>query len=142
MSFADEIASARQSGDFGSLSRRVPLMAAMGIEVEVRGGELRGCMRFDDALIGNFAIRALHGGTLGALLESVAAFELMWRHGAEQLPRVVGITVEYLRSGRALDTHARAEVVRAGRRVANVHALAWQDDPGSPIAAAHVRFLR
>ncbi len=141
MTLTEDIARAREAGDFAEVAAKVPLMAAMGIGVSVKDGTLLATMAFSEPLIGNFAIRALHGGTLGALLESAAAFELMWTHSVERIPRVVGITVEYLRSGKAVETFARAEVVRAGRRVANVHAWAWQDDIARPIAAAHARFL-
>ena len=36
--------------------------------------------------------------------------------------------VDYLRSGRPVDTHARAIVTRQGRRVTNVRVEAWQED--------------
>jgi acyl-coenzyme A thioesterase PaaI-like protein len=57
------------------------------------------------------------------------------------LPKTITITVDYLRSGHAVDTYARGVVTRQGRRVANVHVEAWQDDRARPIATAHAHFL-
>ena len=39
------------------------------------------------------------------------------------------------------DTHARAVIRKAGRRVAHVTCEAWQDDPHNPIATLTAHFL-
>jgi hypothetical protein len=36
---------------------------------------------------------------------------------------------------------ARAEIVKHGRRIANVRVIAWQADPGKPVAAGVGNFL-
>jgi acyl-coenzyme A thioesterase PaaI-like protein len=74
-------------------------------------------------------------------LESVALLQLIWSLDAPTLPRTVNTSIDYLRSGRAKDTFARGRITKQGRRVANVRAEAWQDDPERPIAAAHGHFL-
>jgi acyl-coenzyme A thioesterase PaaI-like protein len=51
------------------------------------------------------------------------------------------VTVEYLRSGRPMDTYARAQVKRIGSRVANVYVEAWQETRAAPITSLHGRFL-
>ena len=60
---------------------------------------------------------------------------------ANDARKTISITIDYLRSARTVDTFARAEVVRQGRRVASVRSLAWQDDPSKPVAAANVLLL-
>jgi acyl-coenzyme A thioesterase PaaI-like protein len=107
----------------------------------VVNGELISTMRYADHLIGNPTIPALHGGTLGALLESAAIFELLWASETVVLPKTITFTVDYLRSGAPVDTHARGIVIRHGRRVANVRVEAWQEDRARPIATAHAHFL-
>jgi acyl-coenzyme A thioesterase PaaI-like protein len=57
------------------------------------------------------------------------------------LPKTINITIDYLRSGRTVDTFARGVITRHGRRVANVRVEAWQDDPERPIAIAYAHFL-
>ena len=92
-------------------------------------------------MIGNTALPALHGGTLAALLELAGIFQIAYEIETEAMPKTVTVTIDYMRSGAARDTHARAWAPRIGRRVANVRAEAWQDDPAKPIAAAHINFL-
>ena len=41
----------------------------------------------------------------------------------------------------AADTRGRAEIVKLGRRIANVRVQAWQDDPKRPVAAGIGNFL-
>ncbi len=98
-------------------------------------------MTYGPHLVGNPAIPALHGGTLGALLESAGVFELLWSSETAVLPKTITITIDYLRSAKPIDTHARGVVTRHGRRVANVRVEAWQDDPAVLVASAHAHFL-
>ena len=132
---------ARRARDFSRITEAIPYARFLGIEVDVKGDEITTCMRYRDALIGNPALPALHGGTLGALLEHAAIFELLWSEDVKPLPKTINITVEYLRSARPRDTFARAEITKRGRRVANVHATAWQDRRERPMAQAHAHFL-
>jgi acyl-coenzyme A thioesterase PaaI-like protein len=84
---------------------------------------------------------ALHGGVIGAFLEITAVVQLVWQIRSEYLPKTVDIGIDYLRSGRPLETYGRAVVTKHGRRVANVRVEAWQEDRQRPIAAAHGHFL-
>jgi acyl-coenzyme A thioesterase PaaI-like protein len=99
VTLVEAIGEARQSGDLAPVVARIPYMGWMGIEMRVEEARVVGCMRRSDHLIGNYVHRALHGGTLGALLESTAVFALLYGTESESLPRIVNITVEYLRSG-------------------------------------------
>ena len=127
--------------DAADLFAAIPYAGFLGLRSEVRDGELRGVMPFAEHLIGNPTIPALHGGTLGAFMELTAIAELARRRGGGPLPRTIGVTVEYLRTGRSRDTCARAEVKRLGRRIANVAVEAWQNDRAKPIALLYGRFL-
>ena len=132
---------ARASGDYAPLTAAIPYARFLGLGLRQVDGELLCHMPFQEMLIGNSALPALHGGTLGALLESAAIFGLMVQADTDHVPKIISLTVDYLRSGRAQDTFARAIITRAGRRVANVRVEAWQEDRTRPIAAAHVLFL-
>lgn len=88
----------------------------------------------------------LHGGVIGAALEIAAIAEVMWqarREGAAlaHLPKPVTLTVDYLRAAGLADLHARATVLRRGRRIASVRALAWQDSEDRPVAEGLLHFL-
>jgi uncharacterized protein (TIGR00369 family) len=137
----DALASVRETGDFTAIQEAIPYARFMGITAELVDGDVVGRMRYSDHLVGNPTIPALHGGTLGALMESTAIFKLLWDGETTAVPKTINITVEYLRSARAEDVFARAEFTRHGRRVANVRVFAYQDDPERPAAVATAHFL-
>jgi len=141
VSLVDELAAAREAGDYQRFIDTVPYARFLGLSAGMVGDELVTTMRYADHLIGNPALPALHGGTLGALLESAAIFELLWRAETIVLPKTITLTIDYLRSGGAVDTHARGIVTRQGKRVTNVRMEAWQTDRATPVATAHAVFL-
>ena len=98
-------------------------------------------LRFSEDIIGNVRLPAIHGGVIGAFLETTALATLIWASDSEYLPKTIDISIEYLRSGKPRDTFAQATITKHGRRVANVRVTAWQEDPSRPIAAAHGHFL-
>ena len=132
---------ARTTGDWNQLVASVPYARFLGITLDTHEGRLVGRMKFSEHLIGNPTIPALHGGTLGALLESAAQFELLYRAETIVLPKTITLTIDYRRSGKPVDTFVAATIVRQGKRVATVQASAWQEDPARPIAAATLQML-
>jgi uncharacterized protein (TIGR00369 family) len=98
-------------------------------------------MPFKPPLIGNPVLPALHGGAVGAFMELTAFAQLSVAARLTRLPKTIDITIDYLRSGRPVETFARARMVRVGRRIANVHVEAWQNERAAPIAALHGNFL-
>jgi acyl-coenzyme A thioesterase PaaI-like protein len=109
--------------------------------MELAGDEMTAILPYSDTLIGDPGLPALHGGVLGAFLELTALAQLFVMTETEHQPRPIGVTVEYLRSGRPMDTYARAQIKRIGSRVANVSAEAWQETRAAPITCLHGRFL-
>ncbi|KWV58624.1 phenylacetic acid degradation protein [Bradyrhizobium macuxiense] len=98
-------------------------------------------MPFSRQIIGNPILPAIHGGITGAFLETTAVIGVTRELGVEARPKPIGLTINYLRSGRALDSHARVSIVKQGRRVVAFEAQAWQDDPAKPIASAFGHFM-
>jgi acyl-coenzyme A thioesterase PaaI-like protein len=96
---------------------------------------------FHDDIVGNVALPAVHGGVVGAFLELTALIGLIDSTDSERVPRPINFSIDYLRSVGPRDTRARAEIVKHGRRIANVRVLAWQDDPTKPVAAGVGNFL-
>ena len=141
MRLRDAVAALRENGDFAPLQEAIPYARFMGISAELVDGDVLGRMRYSDHLVGNANVPALHGGTLGALMESTAIFKLLWQGETSAVPKTINITVEYLRGARPQDVFARAEFTRRGRRVANVRVFAYQDDPDKPVAVATAHFL-
>ena len=141
MTLIEQLDAAKRDGNYQAFIDAVPYARFLGLTAGMVDGELITTMRYADHLIGNPALPALHGGTLGALLESAAIFELLWRAETIVLPKTITLTVDYLRSGGALDTHARGIVTRHGRRVTNVRVECWQNDRSAPVATAHAILL-
>lgn len=141
MTLVETMAAAKAAKDYQRLIDAVPYASWLGLTAAVEGGELITTLRYSDHLIGNPTLPALHGGTLGALLESAAIFELLWCAETVVLPKTITLTIDYLRSGAAVDTHARGIVTRQGRRITNVRMEAWQADRSAPVATAHAIFL-
>lgn len=127
--------------DLQELIDAIPYCRFLGIKVDRKGSELTMILRFDRKLIGNPMLPALHGGVIGAFLETTAIAQLIMETECAELPKPVDIGIDYLRSGKPVDTYARAEITKHGRRVCNVRAEAWQDEHTRPIAALHGHFL-
>lgn len=141
MRLRDAVTAVRDSGDFTALQESIPYARFMGISAELVDGDVVGRMVYSDHLVGNASVPALHGGTLGALMESTAIFKLLWKGETAAVPKTINITVEYLRGARPQDVFAKAVFTRHGRRVANVRVFAYQDDPDKPVAVATAHFL-
>ncbi|PZU12141.1 MAG: phenylacetic acid degradation protein [Sphingobium sp.] len=85
----------------------------------------------------------LHGGAISGLLE-LAAFvalnEAIGDPGAIGI-KPINVTVDFRKGGKLATTIARGEVIRIGRRIANVEATASQQGYEKPIAVARMNFL-
>lgn len=154
-----QVVKSRRDAALTALVSSIPYTSFLGVTFDRRGDELTGIMHYSDDLIGNPILPALHGGATAAFLEVTAILTLSWsliwpdlENGKidadglapdtlPRLPKTIGLTVDYLRSGLPRDAYARAEVTRAGRRYASVRAVAWQDNRERPIAQIAGRFL-
>lgn len=149
----------RRDAALAVLSGSIPYAAFLGIRFERRGDELTALLPYDDILIGNPLLPALHGGATAAFLELTAVVGLSWSllwdriengqvnltdltaEALPRLPKTIDFTVDYLRSGLPRDAYARARVNRSGRRYASVHVEAWQDNRQRIFAQATGHFL-
>ena len=150
-----QVIKTRRDAALHTLVAGVPYIGFLGITFDRRGDELTAILPFDERLIGNPAIPALHGGVTAAFLETAAIIELSWtlmweameagRMGPgaalPDLPKTIDFTVDYLRSGLPRDAYARARVNRSGRRYASVHVEAWQDNRARLFAQGTGHFL-
>jgi uncharacterized protein (TIGR00369 family) len=127
--------------DVNALIAAVPYCAWLGLSAKLEGGRVVLEMPFDTKLVGNPIIPAIHGGVIGSLLETAAIVQAIWNTKSAAFPKPVDITIDYLRTGRAVTSYAGARLARQGRRVVNVHAQMWQEDEAKPIAALRGHFL-
>lgn len=154
-----QVVKQRRDAALNALVHGVPYIQFLGIEFDRRGDELTAVLPFEEKLIGNPLLPALHGGVTAAFLEVTAIIELSWSmiweemesgrldaaalEGARlpRLPKTIDFTVDYLRSGLPRDAYARARINRSGRRYASVHVEAWQDNRARLFAQATGHFL-
>ncbi len=154
-----QVVKKRRDAALKALIHGVPYIQFLGIEFDRRGDELTAILNFDESLIGNPFLPAIHGGVTAAFLETAAIISLSWsflwpdiESGAidleqmaagdlPRLPKTIDFTVDYLRSGLPRDAYARATVSRSGRRYASVRVEAWQDNRLKPFAQASGHFL-
>jgi acyl-coenzyme A thioesterase PaaI-like protein len=115
-----------------------PFARCLGIRIGEDGTLM---MPFQPAIIGNPMLPAIHGGMTGAFLETTAIVGVTRELGVPTLPKPIGLTINYLRSGRALDSYANVSIVKQGIRVVAFEARCWQDDPEKPIASAFGHFM-
>ena len=138
------LAELREQGraqDMRALVEHLPYARFLGIDVDRKGNEITTILPFSDHLVGNTQLRALHGGVIGAFLEITSIVQLLFDTSCERLPKTIDISIDYLRSGRPVETYGRAIVTRHGRRVANVRTEIWQESRSAPVAASHGHFL-
>jgi len=124
---------------------RIPYAKALAIRPLVMGDELTFILPYSPQIIGNPMLKALHGGAVGAFLETAAIVQLWLMQNSKSLPKPlpkpIGINIDYLRRGKPQDTFARAYIAKQGARVANVRVRAWQDSYAEPITILHGHFL-
>jgi uncharacterized protein (TIGR00369 family) len=121
-----------------SIFANSPFARCLGIRVQEDGTLV---MPFSPQIIGNPILPAIHGGMTGAFLETTAVVGVARELGITAPPKPIGLTINYLRSGRALDSFANVSVVKQGRRIVAFEARAWQNDPDKPIASAFGHFM-
>lgn len=144
----------RRDAALNSLVHGVPYISFLGVTFDRRGDELTAVLPFDEKLIGNQMLPAIHGGVTAAFLEITAVIGLSWQmlwndiesgevepEALPRLPKTIDFTVDYLRSGLPRDAYARARVNRSGRRYASVHVEGWQDNRQRLFAQATGHFL-
>lgn len=154
-----QIVKQRRDAVLHALVSNIPYYQFMGFKFDRRGDEVTAIMPYDDSLIGNPMLPALHGGASAAFLEATALIVLSWstlwedmESGAlsleeleagrlPRLPKTIDFSVDYLRTGLPRDSYARAKLNRSGRRYASVFVEAWQDQHSRPFVQATGHFL-
>ncbi|MDY6828845.1 MAG: PaaI family thioesterase [Pseudomonadota bacterium] len=128
---------ARSFGDYAAVDALIPYARLLGIQVDhhdALGPVFRVPYKWDN--VGNVHLPAIHGGVIAGLIENAAILHLLWTSESLTMPKVIDANIDYLRSGRPLETFARCSTTKQGRRIANVAVTCWQDDLEKPIAVA------
>lgn len=130
-----------RADEIDAILKRLPFAQTLGMRCEVLGDEMTAILPFQEKLIGNVAIRALHGGAIASFLELTAMLQVFLVSDMPRPPKPINLTIDYLRQGHAKDLYARAYVLKMGRRMASVRAEAWQENRAEPVTALSAHFL-
>jgi uncharacterized protein (TIGR00369 family) len=119
----------------------IPYVEYLGIRVAPEGEAPLFRLPYQDKLIGNPQLPALHGGVIAGFAETAATLHLIRSLRGTKFPKGIDFSIDYLRAGRPEESFAACEVVRVGSRVALVQVRCWQRGPDHPIAVARGHFL-
>jgi acyl-coenzyme A thioesterase PaaI-like protein len=132
---------ARTSKTPAHLIAAIPYAGLLGIQGVYENEELLFHLPAKSSNIGNPTLPALHGGATGGFMEMACTLHLLMTMETVGLPKVVDFSIDFIRAGRFVDTYASCQVVRQGRKLANVMVQAWQQDRQEPIATARAHFV-
>ena len=137
----ESIRKLKEQGSFPNLNREIPYAGFVSMDAEIEHERLVTILRRNPDNVGNTQVPLIHGGVVGALLEHAAIMQLLFELDLARMPRIVNISIDYLRPCLLEDTFARGIIVRLGRRIANVRVEACQSDPDKQVATARAHFL-
>jgi uncharacterized protein (TIGR00369 family) len=121
---------------------RIPYATFLGVQLGQDAQGLLFQLPFADRLVGNRDLPALHGGVVAAFMENAALLHLLHLEPKHiGIPKTIDFSIDYLRSAGPRESHARCEVTRLGRRVAQVQVRCWQENPEVPVALARTHLL-
>lgn len=137
------LARTRDDRDLEAWLALIPYARRIGVSAEPdpHGEGLRFRLAAQEHNVGNVLLPALHGGVVAAFMETAATLDLMLAAREPRLPRIVDVSIDYLRTARVAPTFACCSLLREGRRLANVTVSAWQEDERLPVATARLHFV-
>jgi uncharacterized protein (TIGR00369 family) len=138
------LSQARQQSSPQQILDLIPYSSFIGAQAKVLKADSENVLYWLDrraSNIGNPSLPAIHGGVIGGFLELSASIEVLYTLDVNVVPKVVDFSLDYLRPGRYKTIYANCTVLRQGKKLVNVTATAWQDNPETPIATARCHFL-
>ena len=78
MKIPDILAGCRASNDWSALVQTIPFARFQNLRIDIKGEEFTCIQPFDQKLIGNPVLPALHGGATGGFMECAGMFYLLW----------------------------------------------------------------
>ena len=119
-----------------------PFAKWLGADLVQSGGETIVRVPFNELLIGNPRIRAIHGGILASILELAAAATLSAHDFDAARKSPISMQINYLKSTSDVQTYAKGIIRKIGRRIDTIEAIAWQKSEERPVAIAICDYRR
>ena len=140
---AEMLRAAGAPDEAGILIDALPFSREIGMRLHsARDGVTLLSVRWDERLIGDPETGVLHGGVISALLDTACGSAVLSAPGNLRATATLDLRIDYMRPatrGRAV--LARAECYRVTRSIAFTRAVAYHDDPQTPVASAAGSFI-
>ena len=113
----------------------IPYVEYLGIRLADGGSAPLFRLPYQDKLIGNPQLPALHGGVVAGFAETAATLHLIRTLRGAKFPKSIDFGIDYLRSGRPVESFAACELVRVGARAALVQCAVGSRTRSGPAVA-------
>lgn len=119
---------------------KIPYVKFLGIQLEeIDNGSAVLVLEIDEHLKRNNGIA--HGGAIASLIDTATAFATLSVLQASERSTTVDLTINFLRPLTGGHARAKANIIRAGRRILTVSAEVF-DDAGKLIATAISTYIK
>ncbi len=127
----------------GKLLSGLPHSAEIGMRIHLsHDGVAVLSVPYDARLVGDPESGVLHGGVVTALLDTACGSAVMSKLSPKGPVATLDLRIDYMRPATPGATvTARAECYRLTRNIGFARAVAYHDDPESPIASAAGAFI-
>lgn len=118
-----------------------PYARNYGTEIIASEPETECATKWQDIFTGNPLLRAWHGGIVSGVLELTGTLAVINSANTKECA-LLSINTSYLRPAVG-DTslYSRANVVRSGKCIHTINAVAWQKSRDEPVAIASLTFV-
>ncbi|MAR93129.1 MAG: PaaI family thioesterase [Pseudomonadota bacterium] len=141
MNLSETLEQCRADNDYQTLVDAIPYARTIGMGCMKAGDEVIFTLPALASNVGNPTLPAIHGGVLGGFIEQSLQLHVMMVMDTPALPKVIDLSIDYLSAGLFRDSFAECEVLRMGRRIANVAVKVWQGKKNEPIVSARAHLL-
>jgi uncharacterized protein (TIGR00369 family) len=135
------IKTAKLQGNYSAILDLIPYANFIGVSITQDQHGWLFTLATESSNVGNPISPALHGGVIAGFMEVAAALAQMLSSQDPTLPKIINFSIDYVRAAGVKPTYARCNIVRQGKRIANVTVLSWQTNELEPIATARTHFL-
>ena len=135
------IETAKSQDNYSAILDLIPYANFIGVSITQDQQGWLFTLATESSNVGNPITPALHGGGIAGFMEVAAALAQMLTSQDPTLPKIINFSIDYVRAAGVKPTYARCNIVRQGKRIANVTVLSWRTNELEPIATARTHFL-
>ena len=125
----------------GQFIEQSPYALNYGTKIVSAEGDIECVTQWRDIFTGNPLLRAWHGGVVSGVLELTGTLAAIKASNSQECG-LLSINTVYLRPTRGdNEMFSKANVVRSGKHIQTINAVAWQNSFEAPTAIASLTFV-